>query len=102
MVRYWPPSGRSDVVEFIAKQPLEVKDRILWGVGLLRQYGLQKAKPIGRKLYELKVEIKRVAYRILFTIKNSIAWLLVIFKKKEQKLRKRYIDLALTRARSLN
>ena len=105
-VKYWETrTGNNPVLEFIQDQKsLEAQDRIekyidrlrIMGLTLLRTAYVKKLT--GYDLYELRIKVKRVLYRIIFVIKKSIAWLLVAFKKQGNKTPKQYLDLASSRA----
>lgn len=96
------------IIDEIQTFPEEDQDKIDYyiterlakhGLYLLKE-GL--VKKLNKKLYELKVRVRQATYRVLFTIINSVFWLLVVFKKKSKKAEKRYINLALTRAAQIN
>lgn len=95
------------VVNEIGKFPEEDQDRIDFFITdklgrhglLLQKEGL--VKKLTNDLYELKIRAVHATYRILFTIKNSVIWLLVAFKKKSQQIKRKFIDLALMRAASI-
>lgn len=53
-------------------------------------------------IYELKCHYGKNIYRILFGIRDDAYQLLLIFNKKDQKVRKKYIDLAIERLNNLS
>lgn len=95
---------RPQVVNEISKFPEEDQDKIDFFItdrlaknGLyLQKEGL--VKKLTKTLYELKIRAVHASYRIIFTVKKSVLWLLVAFKKKSQKVPKKFIDLASARA----
>ena len=105
-VKYWKSgTGECPVLDFIRGEPIKAQEKIEWQIDRLRRYGLtllgttdfvKKLK--GYDLYELRIKVKRVLYRIIFVIKRSVAWLLVLFKKQGDKTPKQYLNSALSRA----
>lgn len=109
-VRYWKTStGRSPVVEFIAKQPDRAAQRIMksikhfadQGMNLLAYSDKVKGLTGYKGLYELRVDFRGVFYRIIFCIVRGTAYLLLAFKKKGNQTRPTYIKTALTRQQQL-
>ena len=110
-VEYWQTSrGEAPVENFIADQPSKAQAKIAWTIGLLENMGigLLKTKHMAslrgyrRMLYELKVDIMRSYYRILFVVVlGDRAYLLHAISKKTNKTSKNDITIALDRADTL-
>ena len=105
-VRMWVnDSGSSPVERFINEQPAKHGARIMKDIGFLEKVGLEllgnpsRLKQLKgyKNLFELKVSIQGVYYRILFTVIRGEAWLVEAFKKKDNATKKRYIEKALGR-----
>lgn len=101
--------GDSEIINFILSLPDDNhKKTIINQIDLLAKYGpfhLQKTKDIekiGKNLFELKCHYGKTIYRILFGIINYKIYIVVIFNKKDQKIKKRYINLALKRLKLIN
>lgn len=102
-VKYWETySGNCPVADDIEKQPAKLQQKIVWTIGLLEAVGMALEEPHLKKLrsglYELRVRFSNLRYRILFVIKNGVAWLLHSFVKKDWAVPKHHIETALQRA----
>ncbi|GEM_PF-2272237 len=109
-IEFWEnKSGRSQVFEFIERQPNEAAGRIMKTIDHLARQGTEllsssKMKTLTgyRHLYELRVDFKGTFYRIIFCISENVAHLLVAFAKKGNHTPERYVTTALTRQRLLS
>ncbi len=110
-VKFWQSTSlHIPVLEFIEDQPDEAAQRIMKTIDHLTEKGLDllaspnKMKQLkGYKgLFELRIDFKGVYYRIIFCVINGIAWLLSAFKKKDNRTKNSYIDVALGRQRQLS
>lgn len=104
-VEYWEDGrGLCPVEEFILVQPSRAQSKIIEVVGHLEEFGLslQAQGPLFQKLrgydlYELRIKVSRVLYRVFVVIDGSTAWLVHIFKKQSAQTPKRHIETALAR-----
>ena len=100
-IDYWESErGVSPVYEFIRSQPPEAQIRIQRTIGYFRERGFQLLQsPLLKKLngydiYELRISIQRVCYRIFLIYYKSSSWLVHAFKKKSNNTPQREIDVA--------
>lgn len=103
-IKYYENS-RSDneIADFIYEvKDKKSRDAIVNKIKRLRDIGhyrlqasneVEKIK-IKNNLYELKISGKGIIYRILFALILNYYYLALIFIKKDQKTRKKYIELA--------
>jgi phage-related protein len=107
-VKYYKSKrGDCEILEYIKKEIKEEKHKIaiIDKIDLLETRALQellKTKVVEKlkgvkNLYELKTHHGKTIHRILFGIINQYFYLVVVFKKKDQKILKKYIDLAIKR-----
>jgi phage-related protein len=93
------------LIKFINNLDSTSQANILHAVNKLSIYGnelgLPLSKPIGHKIFELRI-MNSVNIRILYTFKNNKAWILHIFKKKSFKIPKKEINLALQRMKLID
>jgi len=96
---YRSSSGASPVEKFI--HSLESEEHAMF---IATRRGIQRLglnfdwvlyKPVKGKIWEIKFKCNRVQFRIFYFLKNreQMIWLLA-FKKKDQKLKQRMINLA--------
>jgi len=67
--------------------------------------GLYKAevlRKIGNDLYEIRIQFRNIAYRILCVIRKAAFWLLHAFIKKSQKTPSRMVNIANARIKDLD
>lgn len=97
-------SGQKPVDEFINTQDPATINKIISKINLLEQFGaklsMPYAKKIARNLYELRIRGK-VEVRILYSFKSDKAILLHIFKKKQDKIPRKEIEIAESRLSSV-
>ena len=97
-------SGQKPIDDFIKQQDDSTVAKISFRIDLLEKFGSSLGMPYSKKitnnLYELRIRGK-VEVRILYTVKNSEAILLNIFKKKTDKIPLREIKVAQERLRLL-
>lgn len=103
-IKYYENSrGDNEVADFIYEiRDKKNQDVIVNKIKRLRDIGHYKLQAsnevekikIKNNLYELKVPAKGVIYRILFALILNYYYLTLIFIKKDQKTRKKYIELA--------
>jgi len=116
-IKYWTSSsGRNYVGEFINKQIPTAQRVIIADLNLMSQYGYQAAvnvrfdniKPLqGKKMKEKKINEmvirhSQASFRVLFVIRNSVCWLLHIFKKETNKTPLNALTVAYKRACDLD
>ncbi len=108
---YKTDRGDCEIEKFILKlDNLKYQKAIIDTIDLLKNERLpqllktQVVKKINKKpsLYELRCRFGKNNYRVLFGFKDSACWLLKIFNKKDQKVKKSYIDLAIQRFDNLS
>jgi phage-related protein len=97
--------GDCPILDFIKNLPDEKHQKaIIIAVDFLEKFSLQqllhtgdveKIKGIKETIYELKAHYGKAIYRILFSIVNGNSYLLLIFDKKDQKIKKKYINKAI-------
>lgn len=98
-------SSRSPILEFIESQPIGVAKTIMRDIDHLEERGMQllgnskKVKKLKgqRKLWELRTVTKGMAYRLIFTIVNGVAWIVMAFKKKTEATPLHHIKIACQR-----
>jgi len=116
-IRYWcSSSGRSYVGKFIDKQTAMTQKVIIADLKLMSQYGydatmrahhcdvkvLQGNKMRERKIHELIVRQAKVSFRIFFVMRDSVCWLLHIFKKESNRTPPKELEIAYKRACDLD
>lgn len=101
---YEAESGRSPVLEFLLSQQPDVANRLRQDINHLQTHGLDLMRSSKMKklrgqtdVYELRTPYRGVAYRILFTIVDGVAWLLHGFPKKTQHTPIRHVRIAIAR-----
>jgi phage-related protein len=103
---YKNSSGVNEIYKFIEKiRKKKKRDVIISKLRLLQvngHYRLQATCDVkkikGRpSIYELRCRYSGTIYRLLFGVILNYYYLALIFNKKDQKIRKKYIDLAQTR-----
>lgn len=103
-VEYWETdAGFCPVIEFMHKESAKARAKMQWvidyfdtkGYSLLGTPFLKKLK--GFDLYELRIKVSKILYRILVVIKKSTAWLVHAFIKKTKKTPLKEIGVALER-----
>lgn len=108
-IEFWETSsGRSPVAEFITDLPIKTKKKVIQAIDNVETYGTKLVhegklliKLVGYDLYELRIQINKIFYRILLVFINTTAWLLNAFKKKSNNTPQREINTALKRYQSL-
>lgn len=108
-IEFWETSsGRSPVEEFITELPAKTQEKIVWAIDKLETYGTKLVhegkllvKLVGYNLYELRVKINKIFYRILLVFIGTTAWLLHAFKKKTNNTPIKEINTALGRSKLL-
>jgi len=107
-IQFWGNTkGESPVGRFIEAQEVKSRKKIIWMIDRLEEHGIKLLftdymnKLRGHKLYELVTSYGGVFYRILFSIKNDVAWLLHAFKKKTNHTPEKELSIAIKRAKSL-
>lgn len=97
-------SGQKPIDDFIKAQDQSTISKIAFRIDLLERFGPRLGMPYSKKiadnLYELRIRGK-VEIRILYVFKGDEAILLNIFKKKQDKISPKEIDLATQRLRSI-
>ena len=90
--------ANSKIEVFIKKVNKNLSARIVRTIDILERYGnnieFPHSKSIGRGLFELRIE-GNPQVRIIFMFHKDHAYLLHIFMKKEQKIRKSDVEVAL-------
>ncbi len=90
-------SGQQPVDDFIKAQDQSTISKIAFRIDLLERFGSRLGMPYAKKitghLYELRIKGK-VEVRIIYGFKNNEAILLHIFKKKQDKIPQKEIEIA--------
>jgi len=99
---YKTSMGNSPLQEFLDNLPGDVKEDMAAVLTLLKERGtdllLPHAKPVDKKIWELRINSKNMIHRILyFAHKNRTMVLLHGFTKKTQKLPHKEIELVYKR-----
>ena len=99
---YKTAMGNNPVHDYLTTLPREAKEDIAAVITLLKERGinllLPHAKPVDKKLWELRIHSKDQIHRILyFAYKNKTMVFLHGFTKKTQKLSKKDIEIAYKR-----
>ncbi len=102
VVFYSLPSGKQPVLAWLAEQTPEVRASFAHLFELLESngtaMGAPHVKPLGKKLYELRVNGSDGAYRTLYFAATGRRFVMVHgFQKKTQKTPKGELDKALKR-----
>lgn len=103
-VFYIADGGHSPVADFILMQDERTQARFRWAIEQLRARNISAREPLVKhiegKLYELRIDSERNAYRVLyFTFAGRRIILLHGFQKKTQKTPQREIAVARSRMR---
>lgn len=106
-IEFWQSAGgKSEVREYLDNlEPISRKSflstlKIFLQIGLGESQKSEAVKFIYKdppKIYELRPN----GNRVLFHIKDEVCWFLVAFPKKFDKIKTRYINTAIKRAKSL-
>lgn len=105
---YVSDSGNNPILKFLKKLPIQKHAiQILDDIELLQEFSLaqllrsgdiKKIKGINEEIWELRTHCRgNVIYRTLFTILKDKICVLHIFIKKEQKIKKQEIEIAISR-----
>lgn len=102
VVFYTLPSGKQPVLSWLAHQAPEVRASFAQLFDLLEEkgtaVGMPHVKPMGKKLYELRVHDKGDIYRTLYFAATGQRFVMVhSFHKKTQKTPKQELEKALNR-----
>ena len=103
--RFRTPGGADPVAEFLESLTLLHRAACEEVIGFLES-GEIDARPrhrdyLGDGIWELRISVGRMQYRILYTVEQGIATLLEGFHKKTQQTPKRRLDLAKARRKAL-
>lgn len=110
-INFWESSGgRHPAMEFILEQGGEEAERLQQMLGVVESGTLQvlthtktlKKLTGEKRLYELRVRVKRIQYRFTCYVIGDEIWLLEGMKKKRMKLVAKYLKTARTRASILS
>ena len=100
----WRVEYFTKVNRYVETLSIDDEAKIKQAISFLENYGPFLRSPFVKKieksLFELRI-IGQNSYRIFFTFKNKIYYLVHIFKKKSQKTPKKEIKLALDRIKQL-
>lgn len=102
VVFYASPSGKQPVLAWLAEQPADVRAAFAHLFDLLESNGTAMGephvKPLGKKLYELRVNGRDGTYRTLYFAARGRRFVMVHgFQKKTQKTPKQELEKALKR-----
>jgi phage-related protein len=102
VVFYASPSGKQPVLSWLGEQPADVRAAIAHLFDLLETNGTAMGephvKPLGKKLYELRVNGRDGTYRTLYFAARGRRFVMVHgFQKKTQKTPKPDLEKALKR-----
>ena len=93
-------SGQKPIDDYIKRQDQSTISKIVFRIDLLGRFGprlgMPYAKKITSELYELRIRGK-VETRIIYGFKDDEAILLHIFKKKQDKIPQKEVELATRR-----
>jgi phage-related protein len=94
----------NNIQKFIDDLDHDTSAHVMHALFELSRYGNELttplSKPIGHKLFELRI-LKPMHVRIIYVFHNNQAWVLHIFKKKTDKIPLRDIELAKQRYKLL-
>ena len=99
--------GSTPVIDFMLEQPADARARMQKSIDFFEKHGLKLLgthylkKLHGCELYELRIRFNKIAYRIIFSVVNKVAWLLHAFKKTSNGTPQRHIETALNRAKNI-
>jgi len=96
---YIDPQGCSPIEEFLDRLPTGDRARIDHTIGLLQDFGLQLGLPYVKhlegKLWELRIQAGRKAYRVIYLAFTGQRFILLhAFLKKTQKTPRKEIAIA--------
>ena len=96
--------GNCEILDFMASLKDENQQKaILKGLDKLKDYNfsdllkVQIVEKIGKNLYELRCHYGKTIFRVLFGLIEGGIFVSVVFQKKEQKLKKGEMNLAIKR-----
>lgn len=91
--------GDSPFLQWLDKQPQKVQDKCIVFIELLEQFGHELRRPqadyLTDDIYELRVKRQGINYRILYFFYEKQAIISHGFVKKESKVPRKEIDLAI-------
>jgi phage-related protein len=96
---YSDGDGDSAVLDWYESLDEKTKAKLIWVFQLLETNGIEVGmpyiKPLGDKLYEVRVEVNRNAFRVIYFLYTGRRFILLHgFQKKTQKTPKKELDRA--------